>query len=228
MRLSRSQGAAEAQCWWMQEGGRWPASSSQAGWRGDIPFEENQNSRRGPLKLLSLWSSPRLLTLASRLNGDLLAAVAPAGGGDGSYPQQVLLPTVQVGNPVEELLWTRLILAGSLWGRGQEVLRAKALGPPASNSNLPRDRVLRGNDGQLGMWKGRQDPAYFTLSGFGATGKRICTGLGPGSRWACSALLPAQPQFTSLIDPSAGNCCSRPGNVSILGGRWKELGEGRM
>ena len=63
-----------------------------------------------------------LLTLASRLNGDLLAAVAPAGRGDGSHPQQVLLPSVQVGDPVEELLWTRLILTGSLWGRGKELL----------------------------------------------------------------------------------------------------------
>lgn len=86
-----------------------------------------------------------------------------------------------MGNPVEELLWTRLILAGSLRGRGQEVLRAKALGPPASNSNLPRDHVLRGNDGQLGLWKGRQDPVYFALSGFGATVKRICAELDPGN-----------------------------------------------
>lgn len=42
-------------------------------------------------------------------------------------------------------------------------------------------------------------------------------------------MLPAQPQFTSLIDPGAGNCGSRPGNVSVLGrdGRSWEKGECR-
>lgn len=122
----------------------------------------------GLWQLLSLWPSPRLLTLASRLDGDLLAAVAPASRGDSSYPEQVLLTTVQVGDPVEELLWTRLILTGSLRGRAKKILRTKALGPPASNSNLPRGPGLRGGDGWWWLWKGRRDPAFLALPGFGA------------------------------------------------------------
>lgn len=68
-----------------EAGGR-PALCSQGTDRveGKHPlFGENQNSSRG-LPAGSLC--PRLLTLAGRLDGDLLAAVAPAGGGDGGHP----------------------------------------------------------------------------------------------------------------------------------------------
>lgn len=99
--------------------------AGEAGGRQPL-FGENQNSRRW-----LLVASPRragLLTLACRLNGDLLAAVAPASRGDGSHPQQVLLPAVQVGYSVEELLWARLVLAGSLRDGGKEGLRTQLPG----------------------------------------------------------------------------------------------------
>lgn len=88
---------------------------------GDIALlGKNQNSAK---ELLEVSKNPcprsRPLTLASRLDGDLLAAVPPACRGDRGHPQQVLLSPVQVGNPVEELFWTRLVLAGSLWGGGK-------------------------------------------------------------------------------------------------------------
>lgn len=86
-------------------------------------FGKNQNSANELLEVSpGPRPRPRLLTLASRLDGDLLAAVPPACRGDRSHPQQVLLSPVQVGDPVEELFRTRLVLAGSLWGRGKATL----------------------------------------------------------------------------------------------------------
>lgn len=130
VRLSGSQGAAEVQSWWMREGGRCqPAPHSQVTEReeGETPYLGRSRILEGGFRpLLSL--RPWLLTLARRLNGDLLTAVAPASRGDSGHPQQVLLPAVQVRNPVEELLWTRLVLAGSLRERGKEVLRPQLLG----------------------------------------------------------------------------------------------------
>lgn len=66
----------------------------QTGWRETTRVGENHHSRRGLLAVSALNPCPRLLTLASRLDGHLLTAVAPAGGGDGGHPQQVLLPAV--------------------------------------------------------------------------------------------------------------------------------------
>lgn len=61
-------------------------------------------------------------TFPSRLDGDFLTDVAAAGGGDGSHPEHVLLPAVQVGNAVEELVRAGLVLTGSLWrSRWQKV-----------------------------------------------------------------------------------------------------------
>lgn len=96
VRLSGSQGAAEAQSWRMQEGGGWPpAPHRQVTERveGDSLYLGRTGILEGGFwRLLPL--RPGLLTLARRLNGDLLAAVAPASGGDGSHPQEVLLPAV--------------------------------------------------------------------------------------------------------------------------------------
>ena len=80
-------------------GGRQAASQlltarPQTGWRETSRVGENRHSRRGLLAVSALSPLPRLLTLASRLDGHLLAAVAPAGGSDGGHPQQVLLPAV--------------------------------------------------------------------------------------------------------------------------------------
>lgn len=66
----------------------------QTGGRETTRVGENRHSGRGLLAVSALSPHPRLLTLASRLDGHLLAAVAPAGGGDGGHPQQVLLPAV--------------------------------------------------------------------------------------------------------------------------------------
>lgn len=85
--------------------------------RGPLSGEAQDSGR----ELLPARPSPKLLTLAGGLDGDFLAAVAPASGGDGCHPQQVLLPAVQVGNPVEELLGTGLVLARRLWGRAKGV-----------------------------------------------------------------------------------------------------------
>lgn len=53
-------------------------------------------------------------TFPCRLDGDFLADVATAGRGDGGHPQHVLLPAVQVGDAVEELVGAGLVLAGGL------------------------------------------------------------------------------------------------------------------
>lgn len=61
---------------------------SQAGWKGDSPYLGTTRilgKEKGFWQLLSS-ASPRLLTLASRLDGHLLAAVASASGGDGGHP----------------------------------------------------------------------------------------------------------------------------------------------
>lgn len=60
-------------------------------------------------------------TFPGRLDGDLLADVAAAGGGDGSHPQQVLLPAAQVGDAVEELVGAGLVLAGGLEGEREKL-----------------------------------------------------------------------------------------------------------
>lgn len=54
------------------------------------------------------------LTLGSRLHGDLVAEVTSARGGDGCGPDQILLPVVEVGDPVEQKLWICFIFAGHL------------------------------------------------------------------------------------------------------------------
>lgn len=134
------------------EGRQWTSPSDRV--EGDVPYLcRTRIPEKSVWKLLSLWPRPRLLTLASRLDDDLLTAVAPAGRGHGRHPQQVLLASVQMGDPVEELLRTRLILAGSLWGGGEDVLRPQALGPPAPALTSPRGPGLRG--GGLGLCKGR-------------------------------------------------------------------------
>lgn len=130
----------------MDAGGRqWTSPSDRV--EGDSPYlYQSRIPEKSIWKLLSFWPSPRLLTLAGGLNDDLLTAVAPAGRGHGRHPQQVLLPSVQMGDPVKELLRTCFILAGSLWGvwEGEAVLRTQALGlqPPALT--LPWGPGLRG------------------------------------------------------------------------------------
>lgn len=59
-------------------------------------------------------------TFPSRLDGDFLTDVATARRGDSSHPQHVLLPTVQVSDAVEELVWAGLVLTGGLQGGKQE------------------------------------------------------------------------------------------------------------
>lgn len=120
-------------------------------------------------------------------------------------------------DPVEELLWTRLILAGGLQERSKGVLRTQLLGLQSPTPTFLGTRAQsRGwHRWGVGGGKRREDPASLALSGLGATVSRVYTGLGPGGSWACSGVLLGQPQFTSLPDPDAGNCSSRPGNVSV-------------
>lgn len=160
MRLSGSQGAAEAHLGGCgrEAGGRLLGTARPHRGGGETPHLVRTRILAGGFwQLLSLWPSPRLLTLAGRLNGDLLAAVAPAGGGNGGHPQQVLLSPVQVGDPVEELPRTCLILARGLWGGGEDALRTKALGLQLQCSwgALGSDDAMAG----LGVWNRKQDPA---------------------------------------------------------------------
>lgn len=114
----------------VQAGGRWrlaPGSQVADRVERDTPCLGRARALEGGFwQLLPL--APGRLTLACRLNGDLLAAVTPAGRGHGGHPQQVLLPAVEVGDPVEELLWTRLVLARSLRDGGEEALEPRLLG----------------------------------------------------------------------------------------------------
>lgn len=55
VRPSGQQGAAEAQTWRMQEGGRGPAPDRV---EGDSPFVQNQNSRKEGLEASVPWPSP--------------------------------------------------------------------------------------------------------------------------------------------------------------------------
>lgn len=50
---------------------------------------------------------------------------------------------------------------------------------------------------------------------------RVCTGPGLGGSWVGPGVWLGQPQFTSLTDPAAGKCGSRPGNVSDGGSQEK-------
>lgn len=131
----------------------WASPSDRV--EGDIPHLcRTRIPEKSAWKLLSLWPSPRLLTLASRLDNDLLTAVAPAGRGHGRHPQQILLAPVQVGDPVEELLRTGLVLAGSLWGGGKCVLENP---DPRASSPQPQPRrgALGSEAAASGLCKGR-------------------------------------------------------------------------
>lgn len=72
-----------------------PASSlqpGQTGWRETTRVGENHHSRRGLLAVSALNPCPRLLTLASRLDG--LPSVLLPSRRRCDHPQQVLLPAV--------------------------------------------------------------------------------------------------------------------------------------
>lgn len=56
----------------------------------------------------------KFFTFGRRFHCDLVTEVASARGGDGGGPDQVLLPMVEVGDPVEEKLWVGFVLAGHL------------------------------------------------------------------------------------------------------------------
>lgn len=103
------------------------ANSSQATVTGSRERDTAPIWEEPGILQMSFWkllSDPRArrLTLARRLDGDLLAVVTPACRGDRCHPEQVLLSPVQVGYSVEELLRTRLVLAGSLWGGDKATL----------------------------------------------------------------------------------------------------------
>lgn len=88
---------------------------------------------------MNVHLSPILkLTLGSWLHCDLLAVVSPAGCGDSSGPDQVLLPVVEMGDAVEEKLWIGFILAGHL--RGSRQIRRTVFGEDKIKG---RDYVLR-------------------------------------------------------------------------------------
>lgn len=130
-----------------------------------------------------------------------------------------------MGNPVEELLWTRLVLAGSLRAGGEATLRTGTLGPPASNSNLPGDPGLRGGTGRVGGRGGRILHLPFLVIEQQRTDFARGLALGAdGPALGCCWISLSLP----LSDPGTGNCGSRPGNVSVCSERLRESAEGRM
>ena len=67
----------------------------------------------GCLSLVSAFNFQEL-TFGRRLHSDLFAEVPSTCGGDGCRPDQVLLPVVEVCDPVEQQLWISFILTGQL------------------------------------------------------------------------------------------------------------------
>lgn len=67
------------------------------------------------------------LTFGCWLHGDLVAEVTSACRGDGSSPDQILLPVVEVSDSVEQQLWIGFILAGQLGEKhkGRTLYRTK-------------------------------------------------------------------------------------------------------